>query len=96
MSLGKQKMIPSAPKVKVRCPVCKAVTYIPSISGLLKEVEEMWEPWQEYLTVEQRQRIREMNTEQRLEKILAEKGEIAMFCSVCRFVATQIILDKME
>lgn len=86
----------SAPKVKLRCPVCKAVTYKHSIEGLLREVEKMWEPWQEYLTVEQRKRIQEMNTQEKLEKILAEKGEIAMFCPVCQFKATQILLERIK
>lgn len=85
-----------APKVKIRCPVCKAVTYKDSIEGLLREVEEMWKPWQEYLTVKQRQQIQDMNRKEKLEKILAEKGEIPMFCPVCQFNTTQFILKKMK
>ena len=84
------------PKVKLRCPMCKSVTYKQSIEGLLREVEEMWKPWQEYLTVKQRQQIQDMNTKEKLEKILAEKGEITMLCPVCQFTTTQIILDAMK
>lgn len=55
-----------APKVKLRCPMCQAVTYKHSIEELLAEVEEMWKPWQEYLTEKQRQQIQEANTKERL------------------------------
>lgn len=82
------------PKIKIRCPVCKVVTYKQSIEQLLRQLEEMWKPWQEYLTVKQRQQIQDMNRKEKLEKILADKGEIAMFCPVCQFIATQIILEK--
>jgi len=85
-----------APKVKVRCPVCKSVTYKDSVEALLLEVEKLWEPWQEYLTEGQRKRIQEMNRGEKLEKILAEKGEIALFCPVCQFTATQVVLEKTK
>lgn len=76
--------------------MCNAVTYIHSIKQLLHEVDEMWKPWREYLTVEQRQQIQEMNRKERLEKILAEKGEVTMLCPVCQFTGTQMILDKLN
>ena len=76
--------------------MCKVVTYKHSIEQLLAEVEEMWKPWQEYLTVEQRQKIQQMNNEAALEKILQEKGEIAMFCPICQFKATELLLKQGE
>lgn len=85
-----------APKVKVRCPVCRSVTYKHSIEELLHEVEEMWKPWQEYLSLEQRKKIAEMNTEEKLEKILAEEGEIKMFCPVCQFTTSIQIAEKIK
>lgn len=75
-------------KVKVKCPVCGAVTYKPDLDTLLREVEELWKPWQEYLTVEQREKIKEYNNKARLQAILAEKECINMFCPICIFQAT--------
>ena len=81
-------MVVNSLRVKIRCPVCNAVTYKPSIETLLQEVENLWKPWQEWLSVEQRKHLQEMNRKERLEKILAEKGEITMFCPVCIFDLT--------
>jgi len=79
-------------KVKVRCPKCGAVTYKESLQSLLREVEWLWKPWQEYLTVEQRKMLRESNRLERLEKILEEHGEIKMVCPSCIFSANEMML----
>lgn len=74
--------------VKVRCPKCGAVTYKESLESLIREVESLWKPWQEYLTVEQKKMLRESHRLESLEKILEENGEIKMFCPVCIFNLT--------
>jgi len=75
-------------KVKLKCPRCGAVTYKPSLEDLLREVEKLWEPWREYLTIEQRKKLEEYNNFARLEATLAKEGYIRMFCPICIFQLT--------
>lgn len=75
--------------VKVRCPVCGVVTYKPDLDSILRQIENLWKPWREYLTVEQKKKIEEYNNKARLEVILEEKGEIKMFCPICIFTAME-------
>lgn len=76
------------PQVKVKCPMCGAVTYKPSVETILREVEELWEPWQEFLTEEQRELLKKCNNPTRLETILAKQGYLKMFCPLCIFTAS--------
>lgn len=83
-------------RIKLKCPRCGAVWYKESLEALLKEVEEMYEYWEDSMTEQQKQMVRTYNNAERLQKILDKDGYILVFCQTCRLATTLQVMKKQQ
>lgn len=74
--------------IKLKCPRCGVVWYRESLEAVLKEIEEMWKPWEDSMTEQQKQKVRDYNSIERLQKFLDKEGHLTVLCSTCRLIVT--------
>lgn len=80
--------------VKLRCPVCGNITFVPDLRALLSEIEKQWQVWLPYMSLDQRDQVKNTNNPDRLARILQEDGELTMFCAACQLRATLGLLSS--
>lgn len=74
--------------VKIVCCRCGDYWYVSSVREFARQVEQMWLPWEKYLSPEQKELIKQKNDPARMEKIWKTEGQIKTFCEKCRLKMT--------
>jgi hypothetical protein len=74
--------------VLIRCARCGCEWYVPGVKEYVRQVEEMWRPWEQYMTPDQKQLVAEKNNVTRLEQILKKDGYLTSICDSCRLALT--------
>lgn len=67
--------------VRLHCPMCGEWRTVPSLEAMIEEAKKGWERLKP--TKEQMEYINRINSKERLQKILKQKGYLEVFCQVC-------------
>jgi hypothetical protein len=82
--------------LKIVCPRCGAHWYKTSLKSFLSQIERAWEPWQKFMTDEQKQRVKQQNNLEKLQATLKKEGYLTYLCEICRLALTLEALNKQN